>query len=232
MINLIKSTRVDYLYSYIYYNSLAKDRDGLITKLNYQKRSLDHELNIVKQNIADGAALIASYKNSNILINKQSSNSEDTESQDITTKSITDYYNSLILKQSDFFASKNNTELELNNLNDKIRRFSSGYASPGKLASVDQEIASVNNICRQLYDLVRDHAIEIRDSEAYRNSFITEINAYYIGGFFNSANVKSILMGGVIGLLVGFVIWFGNSLMKEIRDSEAESKNRVQENKV
>ena len=226
MVNLIRNVRVDYLYSYIYYNSLAKDKDSLVTKLNYQKRTLEHSLNITNEKIKDGADLIVSYKNSNILINRQTVN-ENSETEDLKAKSITDYYNNLILKQSNLYTEKSNTELKLDNLNDKIIGFTKGNITTSQRKKLDSEIVEVNIICRKLYDLAKSHAQEIKNSEAYKNSFITEINAFYNGGFFTTTNIKMILIGGVIGLFSGFVLWFGNAFITEMKETDKRSKEQV-----
>ena len=225
MVNLTRNVRIDYLYSYIYYNSLARDKDSLVTKLNYQKRMLDHSLNITNEKIKDGADLIASYKNSNILINRQTG-SENSQTEDVSTKSISDYYNNLIIKQANLYTEKSDTELKLDNLNDKITGFTKGNISASQREKLDSEIAEVNNICRKLYDLAKSHALEIKNSEAYKNSFITEINAFYNGGFFNSANIKMILVGGLAGLLLGSVLWFGNAFITEMKEADRKSKEQ------
>ena len=152
---------------------------------------------------------------------------ENSETEDLKAKSITDYYNNLILKQSNLYTEKSNTELKLDNLNDKIIGFTKGNITTSQRKKLDSEIVEVNIICRKLYDLAKSHAQEIKNSEAYKNSFITEINAFYNGGFFTTTNIKMILIGGVIGLFSGFVLWFGNAFITEMKETDKRSKEQV-----
>ena len=222
MINLIKSVRVDYLYSYLYYNSISKDKDSLVTKFKYQKRTLNHTLNTVIENIKSGEELIAGYKNSNILINRPST--DGSEAADITSKSITDYYNNLILKQENLYNQKTSLELRIDNLDDKIQGYTNAENSAASISIVENEINEVNKIVRQLYSLTRRHAEDIINGEAYKNSFMSKINSTFYGGFFEAGNIKIILIGGAAGLFLGFALWFGYSFIKEWKDADAKVK--------
>ena len=218
MVNLVRSARVDYLYAYVYYNGLAKDKERIITRFQYSLRNLDHSLSVINENIANGAALIENYKTSNILISRQ--NTGDNETQDITTKSITDYYNNLILKQADMYGEKSSTELSIDNLSDRIKLFSGSKSTSAKTAVVEQEITEVNDICRKLYDLARRHAEEIVDSETYRNSFITDIGATDQTSFFSGDLIKKMIIGMAAGAFLGFAMWFVTALAAEWKDAD------------
>ena len=218
MVNLVRSARVDYLYAYVYYNGLAKDKERIITRFQYTLRNLDHSLSVINENIANGAALIENYKNGKKL--KSSQNTGDNETQDITTKSITDYYNNLILKQADMYGEKSSTELSIDNLNDRIKLFSGSKSNSAKTAVVEQEITEVNDICRKLYDLARRHAEEIVDSETYRNSFITDIGATDQTSFFSGDLIKKMIIGMAAGAFLGFAMWFGTALAAEWKDAD------------
>lgn len=218
MVNLVRSARVDYLYAYVYYNGLAKDKERILTRFQYSLRELNHSLAVIDENISNGADLIANYRNGNILISRQ--NVGENETQDITTKSITEYYNNLILKQADMFGQKSSTELSIDNLNDKIKLFSKPVTSSSKLAIVDAEIIEVNDICRQLYDLARRHAEEIVESETYRNSFITDIGATDTSRFFSGDLIKKMIIGAAAGVFLGFAMWFVTALTAEWKDAD------------
>lgn len=218
MVNLVRSARVDYLYAYVYYNGLAKDKERILTRFQYSLRELNHSLAVIDENISNGADLIANYRNGNILISRQ--NVGENETQDITTKSITEYYNNLILKQADMYGQKSSTELSIDNLNDKIKLFSKPVTSSSKLAIVDVEIIEVNDKCRQLYDLARRHAEEIVESETYRNSFITDIGATDTSRFFSADLIKKMIIGAAAGVFLGFAMWFVTALTAEWKDAD------------
>ena len=219
MINLVRSARVDYLYAYVYYNGIAKDKDRVTTKFEYTLRNLNHSLDSKNENITNGADLIANYRNSNILISRQNTG-DGTETEDINTPSITEYYNNLILNQANMYAEKYSMELSVNNLNEKIKIFTRPRATATKIAIVDNEIKEVNDICRQLYDLARRHAEEIINSETYRNSFITEIGASDYSSFFSGDLIKKMLIGGVAGAFLGFAVWFATAFIAELKDAD------------
>ena len=225
MVNLVKSARVDYLYAYVYYNGLAKDKERIVTRFQYTLRNLNHSLSVIDENIANGAALIENYKTGNILISRQ--NVGENETQDITTKSVTDYYNNLILKQADMYAQKSSTELSIDNLNDRIKLFTKSTSNSEKTAVVDNEIVEVNDICRQLYDLARRHAEEIVKSETYRNSFITEIGASDSTSFFSGDLIKKMILGAVAGGFIGFAFWFVSAFAAEWKDADKRASEEV-----
>ena len=221
MIQLVRSTRVDYLYSYVYYNYLAKDKDRLVTKFNYSLRSLNHDLNTVNSNITDGATLIENYKNNNILLNRRATDEGD--DKDLSAKSVTDYYNNLIMKQSGLYTQKATISTKIDNLQKKITGFSRSSGTASKMALVDQEIKEVNDICREIYDLVKNLAVEISESETYKSSFITTIDASYYGGFF-SDNGKKIAIGCAAGLFLGLAAWFVYGFAKELKESSRKAE--------
>ncbi len=225
MINLVKSARVDYLYAYVYYNGMAKDKERIITRFEYSLRNLNHSLAVIEENISNGASLIENYQTGNILISRQSVG--DNETQDITTKSVTEYYNSLIIKQADLYGQKSSTELSIDNLNDKIRLFTKGPSSKAKIENVESEIVEVNGICKQLYDLARRHAEEIVESETYRNSFITEINATDTNKFFSGNLIKKVLIGAAAGIFLGCAMWFVSAFTAEWKEADRRASEEA-----
>ena len=227
MINLIRSARVDYLYAYVYYNGLAKDKERILTRFQYTLRNINHSLDSLNENITNGEQLIANYKNSNILVSRQ--NMGDTETEDINIPSITEYYNNLILKQANMYSDKFSTELSIKNLNEKISIFSKSYVSSSKLAVGEKEIVEVNDICRKLYELARRHAEEIVNSETYRNSFITEIGATDDSKFFSGDLIKKMLIGGAAGAFLGFALWFCKAFITEWKDADRRASGGAEE---
>ncbi len=216
LIKLIKSTKVDYLYSYVYYNCLAKDADKVITKFNYSQRALKQKLGVVNVNIENGTNLIENYKINNILINRQ--NTSEGEEAVIRAKSVTDYYNNLVLNQAKLYAAKAELQVRYDDLQNKINGFSKNSASAGHLAVVEKEIEEVNALCRQVYNLVNGLAEEIASSETFAASYVTSVDATGEGGIFLT-NFKKIVMGGGIGLVISVAIWGLFAFIKEIKDS-------------
>ncbi len=226
LISLIKTSKVDYLYSYVYYNCLAKEADNVITKFNYSQRALKQKLDVVNVNIENGTNLIENYKINNILINRQSSS--DGEDAVIKAKSVTDYYNNLVLNQAKLYAEKAELQVKYDDIQDKINGFSKNSASAGHLAIAETEIKEVNALCRRVYNLVNGLAEEIASSETFAASYVTSVDATGEGGFF-SANLKKIAMGGGIGLVISVALWGMFAFIKEIKDSTKRAEVKKNE---
>ena len=99
-IKLVKDIEVDYLYAYVYYNSISKDPASMVTKYAYMQRNTQTELDQINNSIRDNADLIAEYKNKSILVSlgEQGANQLSTI--------VTDYYNELIQTQAEYFEEK------------------------------------------------------------------------------------------------------------------------------
>ncbi len=213
LIKIVKNTKVDYLYSYVYYNCLAKDTDSVITKFNYSLKNLKYTIDVVNENITNGAKLIETYKINSILINRQMNGSGDDSV--IRANSVTDYYNNLVLQQAKYYEEKADLLVIADGLQDKINGFSGNKATAEKIAIAENEIAEVNSLCRQLFNLVNGLAEEIAGSETFAGSYITSVDATYDWGFF-SANKKNILMGAVLGVFIAGIAWCVYGFIKEV----------------
>ncbi len=221
LIKIVKNTKVDYLYSYVYYNCLAKDTDSVITKFNYSLKNLKYTIDVVNENITNGAKLIETYKINSILINRQMNGSGDDSV--IRANSVTDYYNNLVLQQAKYYEEKADLLVIADGLQDKINGFSGNKATAEKIAIAENEIAEVNSLCRQLFNLVNGLAEEIAGSETFAGSYITSVDAAYNWGFF-SANKKNIVMGAMLGVLIAGVAWCVYGFIKEVANGARKAR--------
>lgn len=221
LIKIIKNTKVDYLYSYVYYNCLAKDTDSVITKFNYSLKNLKYTIDVVNENINNGAKLIESYKVNSILINRQVGAAG--EDAVIRANSVTDYYNNLVLQQADYYGRKAELQVVADDLNDKIRGFSGSASTAQKIEVAENEINEVNELCHQLYNLVNGLAQEIAGSETFAGSYITSVDASYSGSFF-ARNIKNVAMGAAIGLVIAGLAWCAYGLLKEMADTSGKGR--------
>ncbi|MBO4415591.1 MAG: hypothetical protein J5824_06375 [Lachnospiraceae bacterium] len=221
-IRLVKDIDVDYLYSYVYFNSISKNPASMMTKFSYLLRTAQSSLDLINDNIEDNAALIKDYKNDKIVV----SASDQGTSQISST--VTDYYNGLITDQANYYSEKAELNEKIANLNDKITGFSAGNTTESQHLYVKGELSNLTRICNTLYDLVDRHASDIIDSEFYRNSYFDYIGAQYISeSFFNSGTIKKVVIGAVAGLFVGFAIWGIDGLAAEIK--RGSKKNEKEE---
>ena len=71
----IRESSVDYLYSYVYNASLVKDYATVITDYQYKLRNAETQLDIVNNNISTVQTILDNYKNDEIFVTMQESDS-------------------------------------------------------------------------------------------------------------------------------------------------------------
>jgi hypothetical protein len=206
---------VDYLYAYVFYNSITKDKKSMVTKYNYQLKNAERELEVILGNIKNNDDLISEYKNKKIEVSQMGQ--ESTKSS-----TVTDYYNELIMSQSDYYKDKSDLGERIANLNDKIAGFKTSSSSSAQIDFVVEELTSLVNICSKLYELTEEHAKEILESDSYRSSFINYIGAQYLAdSFFNAGNIKKAIIGMVVGAFLAVLIWGMDGLIEEFKRGTA-----------
>ena len=221
---LVRDIDVDYLYSYVYFNSIAKDKNSMITKYEYLLRNAQRNLDVINGNIENNTALIAEYKNDSITVTTQDQGLGQISSL------TTDYYNELILSQADNYAEKSSISERIANLNDKINGFKNSAGSLQQKKYVEAELDSLAGICEKLYKLTEEHINEIVESESYKNSYISHISAQYAGtSFFNAANIKKAVIGVVIGAVLAVLIWMADGFIEELKRGSDKNNKRKEE---
>ncbi|MCR5767267.1 MAG: hypothetical protein K6G45_02110 [Lachnospiraceae bacterium] len=221
-IKLVKDIDVDYLYAYVYFNSISKDPTSMVTKYAYTLRTTQTELDQINESIKDNANLIAEYKNKSILV----SLGEQGTNQLSTT--VTDYYNELIKTQAQHFEDKAGLNEKIANLNDKIEGFNKASSRSTQVKYVNDELASLTLVCDALYDMVEAHADEIVNSDSYKNLYMDYIGAQFINtSFFSASTIKKTVIGGVVGLFLGIFIWGMDGLIEEFKRGSKESKEKA-----
>ena len=214
-IRLVRDIDVDYLYAYVFYNSITKDKKSMVTKYNYQLKNAERELEVILGNIKNNDDLISEYKNKKIEVSQMGQ--ESTKSS-----TVTDYYNELIMSQSDNYKDKSDLGERIANLNDKIAGFKNSSSSSAQIDFVEEELTSLVNICSTLYELTEEHAKEILESDSYRSSFINYIGAQYLAdSFFNAGNIKKAIIGMVVGAFLAVLIWGMDGLIEEFKRGTA-----------
>ena len=215
-IRLVRDIDVDYLYSYVFYNNVAKNTKAMVTKYSYQLKNTERSLNVVIGNIKNNNLLINEYKNEKINI---SSTDQETLQESLA---VTDYYNSLVMNQAENYNTKAELGEKMANLNDKISGFKVGGSSAAQVEYVESELKNLVSICSTLYQLTEDHANEILTSGSYKNSLINYIGAqYFADSFFNVATIKKAIIGMVLGLFLSVLVWGMGALVEEIKRGSA-----------
>ena len=90
-----KSINVDYLYAMVSENAITRDKTALLTSWKYMMRIAQNDLDRINDNIAETEKLLKNYKNDEVFISMQESDAAK------STKTVTEYYNNLILQQTE-----------------------------------------------------------------------------------------------------------------------------------
>ena len=131
----VRNVDVDYLYSYVYSNSISRSRDALITTYQYQLRNAQTRLDSINENIVTNQQILSTYKNDEIFVSMQESDAAK------TTKTTTDYYNLLILEQANNYDRVAKLETEISDLTDKLVRLNESANSVANAADLEAAAA-------------------------------------------------------------------------------------------
>ena len=218
-VKLLKDIAVDYLYSYAFANNITKGELSTITKYEYNLQNTEREFNSILAAIENNANLLAIYKNDSIALNT----SEDGTST--VKSSVTDYYNTLITNQADNYERKAELGEQIANLNYKISGFHSNTNKSAQIAYMEEEMKDLEIICNVIYELVKDHTNEILESTFYKATYMDYIGAQYFGNsIFTSSNIKKMLIGMVVGIILAVFIWGLDGLVEEMKRSSSQEK--------
>ncbi len=161
-VQMIQNANVNYLYSYVYTNSIVKDPEAMLTRYQYDLRAAETALAVVNENIETTSRILSEYKNDEIFVSMQESDAAK------TTKTTTDYYNSLIIAQTSNYQKAADLEITLSDLRDKISNLQSTTATTMS-ETAQKELQTAITVSKNIYASVVAHMQEILDSAFYRN---------------------------------------------------------------
>ena len=209
-----RNVNVDYLYSYVYTNSIVKNRKSMITNYQYQLRNAQSELEVVNENIATTQTILDNYKNDEIFVSMQESDTAK------STQTTTDYYNKLILQQSENYDKAAELETTITDLQDKINSLNANT----ELASTEQaseELANAIEVCHNAYSQIKKQMEEIMGS-AFYTTYADHSVAQGKTESFITASLKKVIIGAVAGIVIACGLWFLSALIPELRTKKPE----------
>lgn len=220
-LNIQRRTRINYLYSYVYNNSIVRDRETTVTNYQYQLREAQKKLDTLNDNIATVKAILDTYKNDEIYVSMQESDAAR------TTKTTTDYYNDLILQQAKNYRLAAEQEIIIADLNDKLDSLDkTGKQQEILLDDVSEELRAALDASRRIYSEIRAHMEEIQGSSFY-NTYAEHTAAQGKTLNYLAANVKKIIIGAVLCLAIGCGLWFLAALVPEFsKDRKGEGTGK------
>ena len=216
-LQLAKSVNVDYLYSYVYTNSIVRDRKKMTTNYQYQLRNAQTELSVVNENIANIQSILDNYKNDEIFVSMQESDTAK------STQTTTDYYNSLIIQQADYYSKAAELETTITDLQDKIASLDTASEAMDT-EQTSEELANAMNVCHQIYVQIYDHLREIEGSVFYTTYAERSVAQGKTVSFIRGA-AKKVAVGAIGGIVIAFGLWFLSALMIELRGKKEEEES-------
>lgn len=205
---------IDYLYSYVYNNSIVRDKNNMITSYRYQLRNAQSQLDLVNSNVATIQSILENYKNDEIFVSMQESDSAK------STRTTTDYYNELILQQAGNYENAAKLETTIADLNDKIASLTSNNnmatAAETDLTAAEDSLQQTIASCRAVYEGVKSHMEELIASPFY-TTYAEHTEPQDRLQNFISANLKKMIIGAVAGAVIACGIWFLAALAPEFK---------------
>ena len=215
----IARVNINYLYSYVYTNSIAKDKTSMITSYEYQLRTAQNSLDEINENIATVKSILDSYKNDEIYVSMQESDASK------STRTTTDYYNQLVIQQADNYAAAAELETTVADLQSKIASLQS-VTDQSSVGTADEELRNAVDTTYTVYQQIREHMAEVFASAEYTHYADHSTAQGRIKNFI-SANLKGMLIGAVSGAVIGCGLWFAAGLLSEFHhDPEAGTRRK------
>lgn len=218
----IKSTNVDYLYSYVYSSGLAKNFATMLASYEFQLRNAQNKLNTIREDITATQEVLDVYKNNEVYVSMQDSDTSR------SSKYTTDYYNELVLLQTENFAKQAETQKAVTDLESKISHLK-GKQDAGLQADIQDELNTALDSCKDLYKMICIHMTEVFETTENR-TYVLRSAAYGTSQSFLTAGAMNIVIGATAGMILACVLWFMSALISEITrvkkfDDEGKAAN-------
>lgn len=214
---------IDYLYSYVYNNSLVRNKDSMITNYLYQLRNAQSQLDVVNGNIATIQSILQNYKNDEIFVSMQESDTAK------STRTTTDYYNTLILQQATNYENASKLETTIADLNDKITNLTANNdkatAVETDLMTAEENLQQTLVSCQVVYEGVKSHMEELISSPFY-TTYAEHTEPQDKLQSIISANLKKMIIGAVAGAVIACGIWFLAAIAPEFQKGRKDDNGK------
>ena len=202
-----KSINVDYLYAMVSENAITRDKTSLLTSWKYMMRMAQNDLDRTNVNIAETEKLLKNYKHDEVFISMQESDAAK------STKTATEYYNSLILQQTEYYEKAAELKASIADYEDRIKRLDAKTRTD-VTTDVEEELARAMASAQSMYTNVREHMEELLESQMY-TTFEDHSAPQGKEQSFITANLKKIIIFVVLFGALGFGLWFLAGLAPE-----------------
>lgn len=202
-----RNTGVEPLYAYIVRNAVTRDKAGLLNNQQYLLRNARNQLGQVNEDIGETEKLLASYKNDEIYVSMQES--ETTRS----TRAATDQYNEMVLRQDENYKKAADLKTDIADGEDRIRTLQAAGETPVS-EDTENEISRMLSEARAIYAGIREHMEGLFQSPMYATYEQYSAPQGKLQSFL-SASAKKMAIGGVVGAVVACGLWFLAGLAPE-----------------
>ena len=213
-IKTFRTINIDNLYAAVNSNGITRDKTALLTSWKYALRTAKSELEKINGNIAETKKILAGYKNDEVFISQQESDAAK------TTKAATEYYNQLVLQQTENYAKAAELKATILDYEDRTQRLE---GQPGVAVSedIEAELARSVSSARELYQNIKAHMEELFTSQMY-TTFEDHSAAQGKTENFLVASAKKMIIGGIAGVIVACGLWFLSALAPEFSKGRKE----------
>ena len=213
-----KSINVDYLYALVNEDVVTRDKSALLAGWKYQLRTAQNDLDEVNENIAETKKILANYKNDEVIISQQESDAAK------TTRAATEYYNKLILSQTENYEKAAQLKATIAEYTDRITRLET--AEETKISDeIEAELERSITSAKEIYSGIKAHMEELLTSPMYTTFEDHSAAQGKVASFLNSS-AKKMIIGGAAGAFIACVFWFLAGLMPEFsKNSKKETRS-------
>ncbi len=218
-LRIVQDVDINYLRSYVEYEEVTNDAEGILTKYRYQLRQKEIQIEELKEKIATAGDILASYKNDSVLVSSQES------ATNLSTGTTTEYYNELVVTQAKNYERLSKLSASYEILSNKIVKLEEEARS----GEVSQEVLNELNVVFEdvqiLYQAINDQMIEVRERPLHYN-FVDHTAAQGKNESFLKAGSKNMLIGAGAGIFITFALWFMAALVPELMSENGTGEKK------
>ena len=167
---------------------------------------------------AETKKILSTYKNDEVFISMQESDAAK------STRTATEYYNSLILQQTSNYDKAAELKNTIADYTDRITRLDAKKWTD-VTKTVENELANTMSSAQGLYEGIRAHMEELFSSQMY-TTYEDHSAAQGKEKSFLEANMKKIIIGGIAGAIIACGLWFLAGLIPEFSKGRKEKSGK------
>ncbi len=223
VIQTAREVSIDYLYSYVYTNSIFRKPEQMLLSYENTKRDNDRSLKEVRDKIAaDVKTKTENYEKPTVIVSMQESGTV------MKTQKTPDSFNDLILRLAKNYDKTVTLEMKGDDLDSKIaalKKLSGTAASKEMLDEASEELKLAMATFEDIYSRVAAHMEEVLDS-AFCTTYAEHTVPQGKLDNFLVANLKKMLIGAAVGAVLACGLWFLAALAPEFRRNRKEDEIR------